>query len=226
MDTSNALRVLVADSDARVREQVRLLLDRDGRFSVCDEAADAAAAVSRALAMRPDVCVLEVDLPGDGLAAAWEISSRLPNADVVVLTASEREDELMAALRVGVSGFLLKSDDLTRLPHAIWDIHQGTFTMPRRLMTKVVRRLRATEPRRRVVLAGHRQPRLTSREWEVIDLLARGLSTREAADRLSLSPTAIRVHTASVVKKLGVRDRAEALATFAPRHAQAAIPPV
>jgi DNA-binding NarL/FixJ family response regulator len=93
-------------------------------------------------------------------------------------------------------------------------------------MTKVVRQLRATEPRRRVVLAGHRQPRLTSREWEVIDLLARGLSTREAADRLSLSPTAIRVHTASVVKKLGVRDRAEALATFAPRQAEPALPPV
>jgi DNA-binding NarL/FixJ family response regulator len=73
------------------------------------------------------------------------------------------------------------------------------------------------------VLAGERQPRLTSREWEVIDLLARGMTTREAAERLSLSPTAIRVHTASVVKKLGVRDRAEALATFSPREPQPAL---
>jgi DNA-binding NarL/FixJ family response regulator len=223
MDTSNPLRVMLADPDALVREQVGLLLDQDGRFSVCGEAADAAAAVSCTLATRPDVCVLEVDLPGDGLAAAWEITSRLPGVDVVVLTASEREDDLMGALRVGVSGYLLKAHDLTRLPHAIWDIRQGTFTMPRRLMARVVGQLRGTEPRRRVVLAGERQPRLTSREWEVIDLLARGMTTREAADRLSLSPTAIRVHTASVVKKLGVRDRAEALATFSPRQARPAL---
>jgi DNA-binding NarL/FixJ family response regulator len=124
----------------------------------------------------------------------------------------------MEALRVGVSGYLVKDDDLTRLPHAIWDIHRGTFTMPRRLMSRVVMELRATEPRRRAVLTS-RNDRLTSREWEVLDLLARGLSTREAAERLSLSPTAIRVHTASVVKKLGARDRADALATFSGRRA-------
>jgi DNA-binding NarL/FixJ family response regulator len=211
------LRVLLVDPDDAVRGAVRALLEEDGRFVVCGEATDAVGAVSVALAEQPDVCVLEVDMPGTGLAAAWELTSRLPLCDVVILTTSESRHDLMAALRVGVSGYLVKDQDLTRLPHAIWDIHGGTFTMPRRLMSRVVMELRATEPRRRAVLTS-RNDRLTSREWEVLDLLARGLSTREAAERLSLSPTAIRVHTASVVKKLGARDRADALATFSGRR--------
>jgi DNA-binding NarL/FixJ family response regulator len=215
MSEPEAVRVLLVDPDEEVRGDVRRLLEEDGRFVVCGEARDAAAAISLAVTERPDVCLLELDIPGDGLAAAWEITSRLPPADVVILTTSEREADLMGALRVGVSGYLLKDQDLSRLPHAIWDIHLGTFTMPRRLVSRVVMQLRATEPRRRAVLANSHAGRLTSREWEVLDLLARGLTTREAAERLSLSPTAIRVHTASVVKKLGARDRAEALQTFA-----------
>ena len=215
MSEPKAVRVLLVDPDDEVRVVVRRLLEGDGRFLVCGEARDAAAAVAVAVTEQPDVCLLELAIPGAGLAAAWEITSRLPLADVVILTTSEREDDLMGALRVGVSGYLLKDRDLSRLPHAIWDIHQGTFTMPRRLMSRVVMQLRATEPRRRAVLATSQAGRLTSREWEVLDLLARGLTTREAADRLSLSPTAIRVHIASVVKKLGARDRAEALQTFA-----------
>jgi DNA-binding NarL/FixJ family response regulator len=218
---TNGLRVMLADPDDAVRNAVRALLEEDGRFVVCGEAVDAVGAVSVALAEQPDVCVLEIDMPGTGLAAAWEITSRLPLSDVVILATSESRHDLMEALRVGVSGYLVKDRDLTRLPHAIWDIHGGTFTMPRRLMSRVVMELRATEPRRRAVLTS-RNDRLTSREWEVLDLLARGLSTREAAERLSLSPTAIRVHTASVVKKLGARDRADALATFSGRREAAA----
>ena len=221
MNETNALRVLLVDPDDEVRAVVGCLLEQDGRFVVCGEARDAAAAVAVALAEQPDVCLLELDMPGAGLAAAWEITSRLPLADVVILTTSEREADLMGALRVGVSGYLLKDGDLRRLPHAIWDIHQGTFTIPRRLMSRLVMQLRTTEPRRRAVLDTPRTGRLTSREWEVLDLLARGLSTREAAERLSLSPTAIRVHTASVVKKLGARDRADALATFSGGRAAA-----
>jgi DNA-binding NarL/FixJ family response regulator len=218
MTRPRALRVLLADPDVATRAEVRRLLAADGRFVVCVEVEDAAAAVAAAIALRPDLCLLEVDMPGEGLAAAWEITSRLPAVDVVVLTSSERDEDLMTALRVGVSGYLLKSDGYGRLLHAIWDIHQGTFAMPRRLMARVVQQLRGTEPRRRTVVPLDPRGRLTSREWEVLDLLASGLSTREAADRLSLSPTAIRVHAASVVKKLGARDREEALAAFGVRR--------
>src|SRR5581483_10000794 len=86
-----ALRVLLADPDAATRAEVRRLLVDDGRFVVCIEVDDAAAAVAGALALRPDLCLLEVDMPGGGLAAAWEITSRLPAVDVVVLTTSERD---------------------------------------------------------------------------------------------------------------------------------------
>jgi two-component system nitrate/nitrite response regulator NarL len=162
---------------------------------------------------RPDLCLLDVRMPGSGLSAAWEIRSRLPSATLVMLTVSEDDRDLMVALNAGVAGYLLKSIDRRRLPLALWDIHQGTFTIPRRLMGQLVEQLRGSEPRYRS-LAAAGQARLTSREWQVLDLLARGLSTREVATKLNITPAGVRVHTASVVKKLGARDREEAIAGF------------
>jgi DNA-binding NarL/FixJ family response regulator len=205
--------VLLADDHEPTRAEMRRAIDADDRFRVCEEAADAPGAVAAALRERPDICLLDVRMPGSGLAAAWEIGAQLPESRVVMLTVSDDDSDVMVALNSGVAGYLLKSIDRRRLPHALWDVHQGTFSIPRVLLGSVVERVRDTGPRRRSVElpAGGR---LTSREWEVIDLLADGLTTREVAERLTLSPTGVRVHTAAVVKKLGVRDREEAIALF------------
>lgn len=205
--------MLVADDHEPARADIRATIDADGRFAVSAEAADAPGAVSAALRERPDLCLLDVRMPGSGLAAAWEISAQLPQARVVMLTVSVDDRDVNLALSSGVAGYLLKSMDRTRLPHALWDIYEGTFTIPRALLGQVVERIRDTGPRRRAVELPS-GGRLTSREWEVIDLLAGGLSTREVAQRLSLSPTGVRVHAAAAVKKLGVRDRDEAIALF------------
>jgi DNA-binding NarL/FixJ family response regulator len=212
---SAQLRLVIADDHEPMRAEVRGAVERDGRFVVVAEAADAAAAVAAALSEQPDLCLLDVHMPGKGVSAAWEISSRLPAAKVVMLTVSDDDEDLMLALGSGVAGYLLKGMDMRRLPDALWDIHQGTFTMPRQLMGRVVERFRDTAPRRRAVQqAAAAEPRLTTREWEVLDLLARGLSTAEIAERLSLTPTGVRVHTSAIVKKLGARDRDEAIAMF------------
>jgi DNA-binding NarL/FixJ family response regulator len=212
-DEDVVVRVLLADDHEPTRRDFRRAVQADARFQICAESSDAAGAVGAALRERPDVCLLDVRMPGSGLAAAWEIKARLPTAKLVMLTVSEEDYDLLVALDAGVDGYLLKSIDRRRLPHALWDIWQGTFTMPRQLMARVVEHLRGTEPRRRSVV-GAGAGRLTSREWEVLDLLARGLATREVAARLSISPTAVRVHTVSIVKKLGARDRQDAIATF------------
>lgn len=206
------VRVLIGDPDVFSQRAVTRVLEQDGRFEVAATARDAAETIAAVVDVVPDVCVLEVAMPGGGLAAAWEIKARLPAAHVVMFTSRESEDELLEALEIGVSGYLLKAAVLGWLPNALMDVYRGTFAMPRRLTGRVVSQLRTTEPRRRTMIGTN--ARLTSREWEVLNLIANGLSTRQVADKLTLSPTAIRVHIAAVVRKLGVESRAEAIDLF------------
>jgi DNA-binding NarL/FixJ family response regulator len=205
-------RVLVADPGEIVRDAIARVLEQDGRFEVCATAADAAGTVAAAVAAGPDICLIETVMPGGGLAAAWEVTARLPDTRVVILTSRDSDEELLEALEIGVSGYLLKTAVLGWLPNTLMDVHCGTFALPRRLTHRVVRRLRTREPRRRSIVG--QGSRLTSREWEVLDLIARGLSTRDVAEQLTLSSTAIRVHIASAVRKLGDASRAEAIALF------------
>jgi len=206
------VRVLLGDPDVFSQRAVTRVLEQDGRFEVCATGRDAAETIAAVVQSVPDICLLEVAMPGGGLAAAWEIKARLPAAHVVMFTIREGEEELLEALEIGVSGYLLKSAVLSWLPAALMDVYCGTFAMPRRLTGSVVQRLRTTEPRRRAILGAN--ARLTSREWEVLNLIANGLSTRQAAEKLTLSPTAIRVHIAAVVRKLGVESRTEAIELF------------
>lgn len=207
-----AWRVLIADDHAPTRADVRRVLDRDERFAVCAEAADAAGAVQAALREQPDICLLDLSMPGNGMAAIWEIAARTPETKIVILTVSEQEANLFAALRAGASGYLPKTMNLNRLPDTLDGVCRGEAAIPRTLMARVLERFRRREPRWRQAVAG--QWRLTSREWEVIDLLAQGRSTAEIAERLVISPTAVRVHIASIVRKLDVPDRAAAVELF------------
>jgi len=208
-------RVLIADDHAPTRADVRRVLDHDERFEVCAEAADSAGVVQAALRERPDVCLLDLGMPGNGMSAVWEIAARTPETKIVILTVSDQEDNLFAALRAGASGYLLKTMNLNRLPDTLNGVCHGEAALPRRLMGRVLERFRWREPRwRRAVGAGQAQWRLTSREWEVLDLLAQGHSTAEIAGRLVISPTAVRVHISSIVRKLEVPDRAAAVELF------------
>ena len=210
-------RVLLADDHAPTRADIRDALEADDRFSVVAEAADAAGAVSRALRLRPDVCVLDLNMPGSGVAAAWEISSRLPATKVVMLTVSDEDEHVRSALRAGVAGYLLKDMDPERLPHALAGVLDGEAAIPRRLIARLVEDYRDRGVRRRQLLADDMRAQLTSREWEVLDLLRRGLSTREIGRRLVVSDATVRSHVAGLLRKLGVEDRDSAIRMFEER---------
>ena len=208
-------RVLIADDHAPTRAEVRRVLDGDERFEICAVAQDAAEAVQAALRERPDVCLLDLSMPGGGMAAVWEIASRLPEAKIVILTISDTDASLFGALQAGVCGYLLKTMDLDRLPDVLDGVRHGEAAMQRTLVARVLEHFRRREPRwRQPVGSGRARWRLTSREWEVLDLLAQGRSTAEIAEQLVLSSSAVRVHTASIVRKLGVPDRAGAVELF------------
>lgn len=205
--SARPIRVLIADDHAPTRSDVREILEADARFEVTAEAADAVTAVQRAVADRPDVCLLDVNMPGTGVGAAWEISARLPQTKIVMLTVSHEEQDLFAALRAGASGYLLKDMDAARLPHALSDVLEGKAALPRELTARLVDEFRDRGPRRRRALAEGPYAALTSREWQVLDLLRQELTTAEIARRLTLSPVTVRTHVNSILKKVRAPNR-------------------
>jgi DNA-binding NarL/FixJ family response regulator len=207
--------VLIADDHAPTRDDVRRALERGGGFTVCAEAGDASEAVQAALREQPDICLLDVCMPGSGVGAAWEIHARLPDTKIVMLTVSEDESDLFAALRAGAEGYLLKTMDLERLPNALRGVLDGEAPIQRTLVARILERFHGHDPRRRqLVPSGELASHLTSREWEILELLAQDRSTSEIARELVLSQSAVRVHVAALVRKLDVADRAAVAALF------------
>jgi DNA-binding NarL/FixJ family response regulator len=164
----------------------------------------------QAASRRPDLCLLDVYMPGGGVHAAHEIHGILPNAAIVMLTVSTSESDLFDALRAGASGYLLKDTNPDRLPHALRGVLDGEAALPRTLTARLIDEFRDRGRRRVVHLGGKRRATLTMREWEVLELLHGGLNTAETAKRLSISPVTVRRHVSDILKKLRVTSRAEA----------------
>lgn len=149
-------------------------------------------------------------MPGSGIWAAGEIDNRLSGTAVVMLSDSSSEADLFDALRAGALGFLLIDTDPERIPHALRGVLAGEAAIPRKLVMRLIDEYRSQGVRRRVQFEG-RSVELTSREWEVIEMMRNGLTTADTAQRLFLSPITVRRHVSAVVKKLGVADRDAAL---------------
>ena len=204
--------VLVADDHVPTRAAVRDALERGG-FDVCAEAPDAATSVALTRELRPDVALLDIHMPGDGIRAAAEIAAHVPDTAVVMLTISSAEGDLFAALRAGASGYLLKDTDPARLPLALRGVLDGEAALPRTLVARVVEefRTRGGGSWSRVPVLGHRPARLTAREWEVLTGLGEGLTTAEISERLFISTVTVRSHVSSILHKLRVPNRASAV---------------
>jgi two-component system NarL family response regulator len=219
---AQARRVLLADDHVGVRMGTRLALEEAG-FEVCAEVADASSAVEAALRERPDVCLLDVVMPGGGIEAAAAIAEGLPDTAVVMLTVSEDEDHLFDAIRAGASGYLLKDMDPDRLAAALDGVLAGEAAFPRRFVTRVVEEF-SERQRRRVPLPAGGRAELTSREWETLELLRAGNSTAAAARRLGISEVTVRRHVSEAVRKLHVPDRRAALELLEAARARQARP--
>jgi DNA-binding NarL/FixJ family response regulator len=205
---SEPLRVVIADDHHLTRVGVRLALERGG-FVVCAEAEDAASAVAAAEREQPDICLLDIQMPGSGIHAAEAIAQLVPDAAVVMLTVSRSDRDLFDALRAGAFGYLLKDMDPERLPLALHGVLEGEAALPRHLVALVIEEFR--ERGRRRPLLKKRGVVLTNREWEVLELMSQGLTTFEIADRLFVEPVTVRTHVSAILKKLHVSSRKEAL---------------
>jgi DNA-binding NarL/FixJ family response regulator len=171
-------------------------------------------AVTAAIESKPDVCLLDIRMPGGGIAAAWEISARLPHAKLVMVTVSRDDRDLFAALRAGAAGYVLKEDPASVLVGAVAAVLRGDGVLPPALTARVIQEFRSREPRRRAVVRARTEPELTSREWEVLDLLRQGLTTAEIARKLFVSQGTVRSHVAAILRKLRAPDRSSAIRMF------------
>jgi len=204
------ITVLVADDQALVRDGLRLILDSQPDIDVVGEAADGEAAVRDATRLTPDVVLMDIRMPGvDGLEATRRITSRT-GCRVLVLTTFDLDEYVVEALRAGASGFLLKSSPRQHLLHAVRTVGDGGALLDPRLTVRLVeehvRGRTVTDP-----AAEQQLGRLTAREREVLELLARGCSNAEIAVRLHLGETTVKSHVAHTLAKIGARDRIQAV---------------
>jgi DNA-binding NarL/FixJ family response regulator len=208
------IRVVIVDDHALVRDAVRAALTRGG-MDVVGQAGTAADAERLALELRPDVLLLDITLPdGNGIDVVGRIAGRLPATQIVMLTVSSADEDVREAIRLGAVGYQTKDGGSEALVRAIRGAVDGELVMPRHLARSLVRNL-AADAQPAVEL-----PReLTERERSILRRLAEGRTARDIADELVLSPRTVEGHVGRILRKLGVRNRAEAAARY--RHARA-----
>ncbi|GAA2824139.1 response regulator transcription factor [Kitasatospora sp. CM 4170] len=209
------IRVVIADDQALIREAFSVLLGAHGDIEVVATAADGAEAVDKALALRPDVVVMDIRMPGtNGIEATRRITSTsgLPTR-VLVLTTFDLDEYVYDALGAGAAGFLLKDASGLQLAEAVRVVAAGAAMLApeitQRLISEFARMGRAPKPAAPVRVAG-----LTDRECEVVRLVAQGLSNAEIADRLVVAEQTVKTHMGRILHKLQLRDRTQA-AVFA-----------
>jgi DNA-binding NarL/FixJ family response regulator len=208
---TTARRVLIADDHEPLRRGVLMALER-GPFQVVAECGDGQSAVEETLRVRPEVCLLDVNMPGSGIEAAASIHRHLPSTRIVMLTISAESDDMFAAFRAGACGYLLKDTPPDRLPLALEAALVGQATLPRSIVLRLIDEFRGRQCRSR----GARPARgvaagLTPREWEVLDLLGFGYSTSEIAAELDIARVTVRSHVSTIMKKLHAPDREQAV---------------
>jgi DNA-binding NarL/FixJ family response regulator len=202
-------RVIIVDDHPLTRDALASLLGAHG-FDVCGTASDGAEAVREAARLQPDVVLLDLSMAGvDGLSALPGVRAAAPGCEVVVLTASGTEDNLLAAIRAGAAGYLLKTEPPERIAEFLESVVRGEAALSGAVARRLLDRVRVGSDTGGVPdsIAG----RLSARELEVLLLLDEHLGTDEIAKRLFISEHTVRSHVKSLLRKLGVSSRREAL---------------
>ena len=201
-----SLRVVLADDQDLVRAGFRVILGTEPGIEVVGEAGDGVDAVSLVSSLRPDVVLMDVQMPRmDGLEATRQILSAGGGTRVVILTTFDREDYLFEALQAGASGFLLKNASPEDLVESVRVVARGDALLSPEVTRRVIARFSGEKQERT------RPPSLTDREFEVLVELAKGASNAEIAAALFLGETTVKTHVSRVLAKLGLRDRTHAV---------------
>ena len=207
---SGTIRVALVDDEAMVRVGLRMVLSAEPDLEVVGEAADGGAAVAMVTESSPDVVLMDVRMPGvDGIEGARRVLAAAPDVKVVVLTTFDEDEYVEAALRAGVSGFLLKVAPPERLVEGVRTVASGGGLLDPAVTVRVIESFATAAPAR--VKRAEQLDRLTERERDVLRLIGRGLSNAEIAAELYLGETTVKTHVSNVLAKLGVRDRVQAV---------------
>lgn len=213
-DTGRAGRgspnVVIGANDPATLVGMRMALEADG-IAVVGQVQSLPELVEAVERHKPDVCLVDADLSGGGIRAAAELTARVPGIGVVLLADDPSDEMFLDAIRVGATGYVPKRIPPARLPSVVRAVLHGEPAIPRALVTHLINQYRARPPRRQLAVANGRGVDLTSREWQVLDFMREGLTTRAIADRLMISEVTVRRHIGSVLKKLQVPSRADAL---------------
>jgi DNA-binding NarL/FixJ family response regulator len=204
------VRVLLVDDDDLMRAGITAVLSSDETIEVIGEAPDGRVAVERAIALRPDVILMDVRMPGlDGIAATREVLGVSPDVKVVILTTFEQDDYIFGALSAGASGFLLKRTRPEELIAAIHTVAAGDSLLSPSVTRTVIQRM-AQQPAPDASSQA-RLDELTPREREVLELIARGLSNGQIAAALVVEESTVKTHVKHILRKLRLRDRVHAV---------------
>lgn len=211
------IRVVIADDHPIVRRGMRALLATEPGIALVGEAADGAEAVREVLALRPDVVLMDLEMPHlDGIAAIRAILAQRPETRILVVTSFSTDDKVFAAIKAGALGYLLKDSSPEALIAAIGQVHRGEPSLHPAIARKVLGELA-----RPAALPPATDP-LTARELAVLQLIARGLGNQEIADQLAISEATVRSHVSSILGKLHLASRTQA-ALYALREGLASL---
>jgi len=216
-EASSLIRIVVVDDHTLFRRGITALLAKVPDFAVVGEAADGFEGIKAATAHKPDVVLLDLHMPGiSGIEAMKAILAESPGTHVVMLTVSEDAEDLMAALRSGALGYLLKNIDSDFLVDSIRRAANGDSVMSPEMSTKLLREIRTGTP-------AATQPALSPREREILGFLARGASNKEIARSLDVAESTVKIHVQHILRKLELSSRVQA-AVWAIEHGIAAKP--
>ena len=200
---SDPIRLLIVDDHPVVRNGLLGMFAGDPEFEVVGEAADGAEAVAYAQALDPDVVLMDLRMPGmDGVAAIRKLAALAVRARVLVLTTYDTDSDVLPAVEAGATGYLLKDTPRTELLRAVRAAARGEAVLSPTVATKLLGQVRAPA-----------KDDLSKRELEVLGLIAKGATNREAAAKLFISEATVKTHLLHLYAKLGVSDRAAAVAT-------------
>jgi DNA-binding NarL/FixJ family response regulator len=213
----SAIKVAIVDDEPVIRSGLENLLKRSPGFICVGTYADGESAMSNLPEKPPDVLLMDIQLPGiDGISAIRTLRGELPNTEIIMLTAMEDHDRIFASFTAGASGYLLKHTPPNKILEAIREVSGGGSPMSAPIARRLVKffgaeRTVPAAPNIPSVANVEANANLTTREREVLDLMAEGLFYKEAADRMGLSVDTIRAHLRNIYKKLRVRNRTEAI---------------
>jgi DNA-binding NarL/FixJ family response regulator len=202
------IRVLIADDHPLFRKGVLAALSTEERLEIVGEAIDGQQAIQMADALQPDVILMDIQLGGmNGIEATRQILNTSPHIQILALTMFNNDETLFAAMRVGMRGYLLKGADQEEMIRAIQSAHNGEAIFSPAIANQVIRYFSEPKPQ----LGADLFPELTSREREILTMIAQGQNNMQIAERLDLAPKTVRNHVSNIFNKLQVADRAQAI---------------